>query len=75
MVYNKQLFSRAMKWLELIHSDFCGPFLTLSITGSKYFILFINDLTQMMWVYFLKTKTADKVLQIFQQFKALVEKP
>ena len=75
MVYNKQSFSRATKRLELIHSDSCGPFPTLSITGSKYFILFIDDLTRMTWVYFLKTKTTDEVLQIFQQFKALVEKP
>jgi len=29
----------------------------------------------MMWVYFLKTKTTDEILQTFQQFKALVEKP
>ena len=46
----------------------------LSITGSKYFILYIDDLTRMIWVYFLKSKGAAETLQTFQNFKVLVEK-
>ena len=72
--YRKQPSNRAAKKLELIHSDSCGPFPVLSITGSKYFILYIDDLTRMIWVYFLKSKGAAETLQTFQNFKVLVEK-
>ena len=45
---------RASKKLELVHSDVCGPMKTTSLNGNKYFILFIDDLIRMTWVYFLK---------------------
>lgn len=72
--YNKQSSTRASKKLELIHSDLCGPFPTNSVSGSRYFIIFVDDATRFTWVYFLKTKRAEEVFQVFQQFKALVEK-
>ena len=72
--YNKQSTTRASKKLELIHSDLCGPFPINSVSGSRYFIIFVNDLTRFTWVYFLKTKNAKAVLRVFEQFKALVEK-
>ena len=72
--YNKQSTTRASKKLELIHSDLCGPFPINSVSGSRYFIIFVDDLTRFTWVYFLKTKNAEAVLRVFEQFKALVEK-
>ncbi|KAE8695211.1 hypothetical protein F3Y22_tig00110729pilonHSYRG00019 [Hibiscus syriacus] len=42
-----------------------------SLNGSKYFVLFIDDLTRMCWVYFLKSKL--NVLTTFKEFKKLVE--
>ena len=45
---------------------------TPSITGNKYFLLFVDDFSRKMWGYFLKQKS-DAFL-VFQQFKALVEK-
>ena len=72
--YNKQSSTRASKKLELIHSDLCGPFPTNSVSGSRYFIIFVDDATRFTWVYFLKTKCAEEVLRVFQQFKALAEK-
>ena len=66
--------TRALKKLELIHSNLASPFLIRSISKSVYFIIFINDATRMTQVYFLKTKTSKEVLQIFQQFKAFVKK-
>ena len=35
---------RASEKLQLVHSDVCGPMKTVSLNGSKYFILFIDDL-------------------------------
>jgi hypothetical protein len=48
--------SRSTEVLELIHSDLCGPFKTSSITGAKYFITFIDNFSQKIWVSLLKTK-------------------
>ena len=72
--YNKQASLRASKKLELIHSDLCGPFPTNSVSGSRYFIIFVDDATRFTWVYFLRTKSSEEVLRVFEQFKALVEK-
>lgn len=72
--YNKQSSLRASKKLELIHSDLCGPFPTNSVSGSRYFIIFVDDATRFTWVYFLRTKSSEEVLRVFEQFKALVEK-
>ncbi|KAL4279618.1 hypothetical protein GQ457_03G008910 [Hibiscus cannabinus] len=62
---------RANMKLELVHSDLCGPMKTSSMNGSKYFVLFIDDLTRMCWVYFLKSKL--NVLSSFKEFKIFVE--
>jgi hypothetical protein len=42
-----------------------------SITGARYFLLFVDDFSRKMWVYFLKLKS--DVFKEFQNFKALVE--
>jgi hypothetical protein len=42
-----------------------------SLNGYLYYVLFIDDHSQKMWIYFLKTK--DGVLARFQEFKAQVE--
>jgi len=44
---------------------------TASITGARYFLLFVDDFSRKMWVYFLKLKS--DVFKEFQNFKALVE--
>ncbi|KAL4376396.1 hypothetical protein GQ457_02G039420 [Hibiscus cannabinus] len=62
---------RANMKLELVHSDLCGPMKTSSMNGSKYFVLFIDDLTRMCWVYFLKSKL--NVLSTFKEFKIFAE--
>lgn len=38
---------------------------------SKYFILFINDYTRMMWVYFFRERS--EVFSIFRKFKNYIE--
>lgn len=58
--------------LELVHIDIYVPMSTSSLSGNKYFILFIDDLTRMSWVYFLSSKV--QVFSIFKEFKAMVER-
>ena len=62
--------------MEFIYSDLgdLSKERTTSIGGARYFVLFIDDLTRFTWVYFLKTKGHDAVLETFKAFKALVEK-
>ena len=72
--YNKGPSQRAKEFLELIHSDLCGPFPIQSITGSRYFMIFVDDKTRYTWVYFLKSKHHDETLQVFKDFKTLIEK-
>lgn len=48
---------RASHKLELVHTDVCGPMRTPSLDNSKYFILFIDNLSRMTWVYFLKERS------------------
>ena len=72
--YNKGPSTRAKEFLELIHSDLCGPFPINSITGSRYFMIFVDDKTRYTWVYFLKTKDHSVALQTFKDFKTLIEK-
>lgn len=48
--------SRNSRKLELIHIDVCGIMDSESLRKNKYFMLFIDDLTRMTWVYFLTNK-------------------
>ena len=41
---------RATQKLQLIHTDIYGLMRTPSLSGNKYFVLFIDDLTRMCWV-------------------------
>jgi hypothetical protein len=43
-----------------------------SITSARYFLLFVDDYSRKMWVYFLKLKS--EVFNEFQKFRVLVEK-
>jgi hypothetical protein len=62
---------RVQRVLQLVHADVCGPMNTTSITGVRYFLLFVDDFGRKMWVHFLKLKS--NVFKEFQKFKALVE--
>ncbi|KAH9707133.1 hypothetical protein KPL70_012460 [Citrus sinensis] len=63
---------RAKAPLELVHADICGPTRTLSLNNRRYFILFVDDYTRMMWIYLLNEKA--EAFSIFLQFKALAER-
>ena len=55
--FPQNMSKRATHKLELLHSDICGPMSTASLSNNVYFALFIDDLSRMTWVYFLKTKS------------------
>ncbi|KAK2404761.1 putative mitochondrial protein [Trifolium repens] len=63
--------TRARNKLELVHTDLCGPMSIPSLSQNKYFILFIDDLTRMTWVYFLTSKA--HTFNVFKKFRAMVE--
>src|SRR4051794_41030617 len=72
IVYGKNKMKRATRPLERIHSDTSG-LLPPGVSGSRYYIVFIDDFSRYTWVYFLKTKSAPEVCQVFRHFRALVE--
>jgi len=46
----KQSTWRATEKLQLIHTDMAGPHSTLSLNGSRYFLIFIDDYSRMCWI-------------------------
>ncbi|KAL0402499.1 UNVERIFIED_CONTAM: Retrovirus-related Pol polyprotein from transposon TNT 1-94 [Sesamum latifolium] len=63
---------RASAPLELVHSDICGPMQTPTPGNKRYFILFIDDYTRHMWIYFLNQKS--EAFSTFLKFKAQAER-
>ena len=43
--------------LKLIHSDVCGKIGTRSLGGGEYFVTFLDNHTQRVWVYIIKNKS------------------
>lgn len=64
-------YTRATKLLHRIHTDICGP-LPTGYGGFQYFILFIDDFSRWIAVYFLKNR--DTALDMFKEYRAAVEK-
>uniref|UniRef100_A0A5B7BAZ6 Putative polyprotein n=1 Tax=Davidia involucrata TaxID=16924 RepID=A0A5B7BAZ6_DAVIN len=63
---------RANMPLELVHADICGPTRTPTFQNKKYFLLFVDDFSRMMWVYFLEQKS--EAFSTFLQFKQSAER-
>ena len=55
---------------QLVHSDLCGPMESSSLTGSHYFLTFIDDFSRYTTIYFLKKKS--EVLTHFKEHCNLV---
>ena len=62
---------RAMKPLELVYMDICGPITPSTLGGSRYYLLIVDDFSRLMWVSMLKLKS--DALGAFQRFKTLAE--
>jgi hypothetical protein len=61
---------RSYEPFVLIHSDVWGSYSVTSVSGFKWFVIFIDCYTHMTWVYMLKHK--NEVLRCFQDFHKLV---
>jgi len=48
---------KAKKKFHLIHTNVGGPHGTLSLKGNHYYIIYVDDLTRMFRIYFLKFKS------------------
>ena len=73
---HRQPFSRNSNYrakvsLELVHANLCGPFTPTTLGGSNYFMLLVDDCTQLMWVALLKSKA--KAFEAFKKFNNLSE--
>lgn len=62
---------KAAGLLNLVHSDVCGKVGSPSLSGSEYFVTFIDSYSHFTWVYILKRK--DQVFESFLEWKVLAE--
>jgi hypothetical protein len=67
----KEIAMRVKQILDVVYTDVCDPFETLSLGGSRYFVSFIDEFSRKMWIQLMKNK--DEVLQNFKSFKLEVE--
>ena len=58
--------------LEVIHTYVWGSAEIASMHGRMYYVSFIDDHTQKVWVYFMQNKS--EVFGHFKEFKAMAEK-
>lgn len=47
---------KAKNLLDIVHSDLCGPMSVDSIGGAKYFLIFVDDHSRKMFIFFIKHK-------------------
>lgn len=66
-----QTFSKCTKPLELIPVMYGVPFLLFLFYGHHYFVLFIDDFSQFIWLFPIKCKS--EFFQTFVKFQKLVE--
>ena len=59
---------KAEKVLELVYGDLCGPISPPTPSGSKYFLLLVDDRSRYMWVKILRSK--DQAAATIKQFQA-----
>ena len=54
---NRQPDPKATKPLFKVHTDLCGPIKPISLKGSRYALVFVDDFSGMIVVYFIKQKS------------------
>ena len=67
----KEVLSRSSEPLDLVHTDVCGKLNTKSLGGAEYFLTFIDDHTQYVWIYFIKSKA--QVFKWFVECKTMIK--
>lgn len=59
------------KPFTLIHSDVWGPSRIKNISGSRWFVSFIDDHTRLTWLFLMKEKS--QVEDIFRRFNSMIQ--
>ncbi|KAL4585655.1 hypothetical protein LXL04_010278 [Taraxacum kok-saghyz] len=59
------------KPFDLLYSDVWGPAPSFSMNGNRYFLLFIDDHSKFVWIYFLSHKS--QVFPTFVQFHKMIK--
>lgn len=57
--------------LDLVHDGVWGPTPVISRSGFRYFVTFIENKSNAIWIYFLKKKS--EVLSTFKEFYFLLD--
>lgn len=57
---------------QLIHTDVWGPSSTFSIDGFKYYVHFVDDFTQFIWIFPLSVKS--EVITTHKHFLTFIER-
>ena len=55
---NRTPDAKASKPLEMVHTDLCGPISPETIQGARYAIVFVDDYSGLIKVYFIKHKSS-----------------
>jgi len=63
--------ARGEQILEVVHSDLCGPMQTAGLSGERYFITFIDEMSGRVSLSLLRRK--DEALSAFQAYRARAE--
>ena len=66
----KVSFNKSSIPFSCVFTDVWGPFSTLSSSGHKYYVSFIDDCTRVSWVYLMKSKS--DVSRIIPQFYNMI---
>lgn len=66
---NSQVAS--FKPFDLVYSDVWGPSPYFSINENRYFLLFVDDCTKFVWIYFLSHES--QVLNFFMHFHQMIK--
>jgi len=68
----KEALHKARQPLGVVYSNVCGPFSVESLGRNKYFLIFVDEYTRMVWLYLLKEKK--EVFFKFVQYCNAVER-
>lgn len=71
MSFPKFSLFRVSRAVELIHRDLCVLIEPATLSRSKYFLLFVDDFSILMWAKMLKLKS--DALETFKKFKLITE--
>ena len=68
----KRSSERATNMLDKVHSDVCGPMEVPSLSGSRYFVTFIDEHSNWVMLYLLKRKS--EVTERFLEYEKYAER-